>query len=107
MLNKVVAALVVAAGVFAVNPAEANEQALALAQKNVCTACHGLTTKLVGPAYSDVAKKYADNPNALTELKANIKAGGAGKWGQIPMPPQAQLSDEQLTILAQWILTIK
>ena len=107
MLNKVVAALVVAAAVLAVNPAQANEEALALAQKNVCTACHGLNTKLVGPAYSDVAKKYADNPNALAELKASIKAGGAGKWGQIPMPPQAQLSDEQLTILAQWILTIK
>lgn len=107
MLNKVVAALFVVAGVLAANPAQANEEALALAQKNVCTACHGLNTKLVGPAYSDVAKKYADNPNALAELKASIKAGGAGKWGQIPMPPQPQLTDEQLTLLAQWILTIK
>ncbi len=107
MLNKVVAALFVVAGVLATNPAQANDEALALAQKNVCTACHGIDNKLVGPSYKDVAAKYAENPNALSELKASIKAGGAGKWGNIPMPPQPQLSDEQLTLLAQWILTIK
>lgn len=107
MLNKVAAAVFVVVGVLAANPAQANEDALALAQKNVCTACHGIDTKLVGPSYQDVAKKYAGNANALTELKASIKAGGAGKWGQIPMPPQPQLSDEQLTTLAQWILSIK
>lgn len=77
---------------------------LQLAQKNACTACHATDKKLVGPSYADVAKKYAGQKDALNTLKASIKAGGSGKWGPVPMPPQAQLSDADLTALAQWIL---
>ena len=47
--------------------------------------------KLVGPAYQDVAKKYAGK--SADELAKSIKAGGSGKWGAVPMPAQAALSD--------------
>lgn len=90
---------VAALGAVAV-PAHAN---LALAQKNACMACHAVDKKLVGPSYADVAKKYAGQKDAVTALAASIKAGGAGKWGQVPMPPQAQLSDADLKTLATWI----
>jgi cytochrome c len=77
---------------------------LELAQKNACLACHAVDHKLVGPAYQDVAKKYAGQKDAEATLVRNIKSGGAGKWGAIPMPPQAALSDQDAHTLAAWIL---
>ena len=71
---------------------------------NSCTACHGMTNKLVGPAFSDIQAKYKDQADGLAYLKGKIKAGGAGVWGSTPMPPQAQLSDADLDTLANWVL---
>lgn len=79
---------------------------LALAQKHSCTACHAVDTKLVGPAYADVAKKYKGQKNSETALIANIKKGGSGKWGTVPMPAQTTLSDADAKALAKWILSI-
>jgi cytochrome c len=73
-----------------------------LASQKACLACHAADRKLVGPAYKDVAAKYKGT-DAKT-LAASIKAGGAGKWGPIPMPAQPTLSDEQALLLAQWVL---
>lgn len=75
-----------------------------LAKKNNCLACHAADKKIVGPAYQDVAKKYAGQTDAEATLAKNIKAGGSGKWGPIPMPPQAQLSDADAKALATWVL---
>ncbi|MEY2621247.1 MAG: hypothetical protein RIT26_1067 [Pseudomonadota bacterium] len=74
----------------------------ALAQKNGCLACHAVDKKVVGPAYQEVAKKYAGK--SADELAKSIKAGGAGKWGPVPMPAQAALSDADAKALATWIL---
>lgn len=75
-----------------------------LAKKNNCLACHAVDKKIVGPAYQDVAKKYAGQADAEATLAKSIKAGGSGKWGPIPMPPQAQLSDADAKTLAAWVL---
>jgi cytochrome c551/c552 len=77
-----------------------------LARKNLCTSCHSVERKIVGPAFSDVAKKYADQPQALETVIQNIRAGGAGKWGPVSMPAQAQLSQEDIKKLANWILKL-
>jgi len=75
-----------------------------LAQKNACLACHAAEKKLVGPAYQEVAKKYAGQKDAEATLAASIKAGGSGKWGQVPMPAQAALSEADAKTLAAWVL---
>ena len=75
----------------------------ALAQKNACLACHAVDKKMVGPSYQDVAKKYAGKMDAAA-LAKSIKAGGSGKWGPVPMPAQAALSDADAKTLAAWIL---
>ena len=75
-----------------------------LAKKNACTACHNVNKKLVGPAYLDVAKKYAGQKDAADILAKSIKAGGSGKWGPVPMPSQPSVSDADATTLATWIL---
>ncbi|MEY4736202.1 MAG: hypothetical protein RL302_521 [Pseudomonadota bacterium] len=75
-----------------------------LAQKNNCLACHTVDKKLVGPAYQEVAKKYAGQKDAEANLIKSIKAGGTGKWGPIPMPAQTALSDADAKTLAAWVL---
>lgn len=82
-------------------PAFAN---LEMAKKNACMACHAVDKKVVGPAYQDVAKKYAGQGDAEAALAKSIKAGGSGKWGPIPMPAQAALSDADAKTLAAWVL---
>ncbi|MCL5060102.1 MAG: cytochrome C [Candidatus Thermoplasmatota archaeon] len=58
-----------------------------LAQKNACMSCHGVDKKIVGPAFKEVAKKYAGDKTAHDRLVEKVKTGGKGVWGQIPMPP--------------------
>ncbi|MDO8284623.1 MAG: c-type cytochrome [Rhodoferax sp.] len=82
-------------------PAFAN---LEMAKKNACMACHAVDKKLVGPGYQDIAKKYAGQSDAEAALVKSIKAGGSGKWGPIPMPAQAALSDADAKTLAAWVL---
>jgi len=93
--------ILVGAAVLISAPAFANKE---LAQKNACLACHAVDKKIVGPAYQDIAKKYAGQKDAEVMLIKSIKAGGSGKWGPIPMPAQAALSEEDAKTLAAWVL---
>jgi cytochrome c551/c552 len=82
--------------------AAAPNAAWALAQKHTCTACHGLDSKLVGPSFVDIAARHAARADAVDYLTAKIRAGGAGVWGPIPMPPQS-LGDADAKSIAQWL----
>jgi cytochrome c551/c552 len=84
--------------------AGAKFDAKALLQNNACLSCHGIDHKVVGPAYRDVAAKYANDPQAMDRLMTSIQQGGSGKWGDVPMPPFAQLSADDLKNLATFIL---
>lgn len=70
-----------------------------------CAACHSVETKMVGPSFKDVAEKNAGVDGAAAVLAKHIKEGSQGVWGPIPMPPNA-VTDEQATILAEWILSL-
>jgi cytochrome c len=70
-----------------------------LLQKNSCTACHAADRKLVGPSWTEVAKKH---PGRGDYLAAKIRAGGSGTWGNVPMPPQA-ISAEEAVRIAEWL----
>jgi cytochrome c len=96
-----------AAGALAtalVAPASASE---ALAKKHNCFACHAIDKKVVGPAYKDVANKYRGDKAAEAKLVEKVKKGGAGVWGQVPMPPNATVPDADVKALVQWILSQK
>lgn len=93
-----VAAALSGTSAYAVDAAAAK----ALAAQKACMGCHAVDKKIVGPAYKDVAAKYKGM--AVKELAASIKAGGSGKWGPIPMPPQPTLSDAEAETLAAWVL---
>ncbi|KIH84800.1 c-type cytochrome [Pseudomonas batumici] len=82
----------------------AKGDAMALLQNNACLSCHAIDHKVVGPAYHDVAAKYANDPQALAKITSSIQHGGTGKWGEIPMPPFTQLSADDLQTLATFVL---
>ena len=77
----------------------------ALFKNENCSACHAPNAKLVGPSIADIATKYKGQSGTQEKLMAKVKNGGSGVWGAIPMPPQAQLSDEDRAALVRWILT--
>jgi cytochrome c len=87
-------------------PAAAGGDQLALATTSGCMACHQVEVKVVGPAYKDVANKYRGDAAALDMLAAKVKAGGVGTWGQIPMPPNVQVSDENIRAIVTWVLSL-
>jgi cytochrome c len=98
---KHIATVLIAAGLAATFPAHAN---LDLAKKSNCMACHAADKKMVGPSFIDISKKYAGDKDAAKMLAAKIKAGSKGVWGQIPMPPNANVKDTDAEALAKWIL---
>ncbi len=93
--------IALAATVLVSAPAFASKE---LAQKSACMACHAVDRKMVGPSFQDVAKKYSGQKDADAMLAGSIKKGGSGKWGPVPMPAQAALSDADAKALAVWVL---
>lgn len=89
---------------IAAAPAFANQQ---LAQQKNCMACHATDKKLVGPAYKDVAAKYAGQKDAVEKLTQKVLKGGSGAWGAVPMPANPQVSEAEAKTLVQWVLTQK
>ncbi len=71
--------------------------------KNACTACHGMNTKLVGPSFKDISARYKTADGAVNLLSDKIKNGSQGVWGSIPMPAQA-LSVQESAQVAQWLV---
>ena len=82
--------------------------AVELAKANGCLSCHSITEKIVGPSYQDVSSKYANDKDAVASLVQSIRNGSVGKWSKrIPMPAHPNLSNEDMTILAKWVLAQK
>ena len=77
---------------------------LELAKAAACTACHGVSEKLVGPGFREVATRYAGDAAAESRLIAKVRTGGTGVWGAIAMPAQPQVKDSDARALVQWIL---
>lgn len=75
--------------------------------KNDCLTCHKENEKLVGPAYKDVAAKYASDPNAIEVLAEKVMKGGTGVWGQVPMAAHPNLTKEDAVALVKYIMLIK
>lgn len=101
---KVVAVVVGMAAIALASSAQAQED---LAKKHNCFACHAVDKKVVGPSYKDVAAKYRGDKNAPEKLFEKVKKGGAGVWGPVPMPPNAQVPDADIKALVHWILSLK
>jgi cytochrome c len=85
----------------------ADEQPLATAKG--CMACHDIGAKKVGPAYKDVAKKYAGQKDAEAKLVKKVLEGGGGVWGPVPMPPNKNMNvtEADAKKIVAWVLNQK
>ncbi|GAC1527678.1 MAG: cytochrome C-551 [Ramlibacter sp.] len=101
-MNRALIALAVA--LAAAGPALADQ---ALATSKNCMACHAVDKKLVGPAYKEVAAKYAGQAGAADKLAVKIQKGGSGVWGPVPMPANTQVNEAEAKQLANWVLSLK
>ncbi len=88
-----------------------NDEALALAKKSGCLACHKIDNKLVGPAWKDVAARYKGDAEATKRLIEKVSKGGKGNWTEVtggaPMPPYSpRVSDEDIEKLVAFVLSL-
>ena len=101
-MKRIVMGALLVAGAVASQAAMANAD---LAKAKNCMACHAVANKLVGPAYKDVAAKYAGQKDAEAKLVAKVMKGGSGVWGAIPMPANPQVSEAEAHTLVKWVLS--
>ena len=99
-LSLLAAALLAGQSAFAADPAE-------LAKAKGCLNCHTLDTKLVGPPYKEVAKKYAGQKDAENQLVKKVLNGTSGTWGPMAMPPNTGVSEAEAHTLVKWVLSQK
>ena len=78
-----------------------------IAKASGCYSCHSASEKIVGPAFSAVAEKYAGDKDAVATLAQSIQMGSQGKWGRAAMPAHSSLSAQDLKLLARWVLGTK
>ena len=83
------------------------QKGLALIAQSDCLTCHKVSEKLTGPAYQDVANKYAGSDTALNYLTAKIIKGGKGVWGVVPMTPHPLLAEVDVQQMVKYILLLK
>jgi cytochrome c len=84
------------------SPADASA-GMALARQHACVSCHALDRRVVGPSFKEIAARYRSAAD-VAGLVSTMKSGGVGRWGSVPMPPQAHVGDTDLQALARWIL---
>jgi len=104
---KSIATAVFAAATLLVASAAVADQLEDMMKKNGCNACHSEDKKIIGPAYQDVAAKYKGDPTAVAKLSEKVKKGGSGVWGEVPMPPNPQVSDADIKKMVELILALK
>ena len=98
---------IAAAGLLALATSQGALANEALLKANNCMACHAVATRMIGPAYKDVAAKYKGQKDAEATLALKIRKGSSGVWGPIPMPPNPQVSEADAATIAKWVLQQK
>jgi len=82
--------------------APAPKPATELLKQYACYACHQIDTKVVGPAFKDVAARYAGRDDRRDYFTHKIKSGSSGVWGSVPMPAQT-VPDADLAAITSWL----
>jgi cytochrome c len=77
-----------------------------LIEASDCKACHAISKKSIGPAYTDVARKYKGNSSAVETLTKKVINGGGGVWGETAMAAHPQLSAADASEMVKYILNL-
>lgn len=71
-----------------------------------CKTCHKIDEKSIGPAFTEVAKRYQKDQKAMSYLTNKIIKGGGGVWGETAMAAHPDLAESDAKQIVQWILTL-
>lgn len=82
------------------------QKGLAIVGKSDCMTCHLIDSKNIGPAWRDVANKYAGQDTAIKYLAKKIIEGGSGVWGTVPMAPHPTFTQEEAEAVAKYVLLL-
>ncbi|MCB0584663.1 MAG: DUF1080 domain-containing protein, partial [Phaeodactylibacter sp.] len=77
-----------------------------LIARSDCKTCHNTYLKTIGPAYADVAKRYANNPDNVAKLVSKVQNGGAGVWGEAAMTPHPDLDELDVRAMVEYIMAL-
>lgn len=100
-MKAIIISMAVSVGLIVAGSVAAGEMPAASAK---CNVCHTVDKKLVGPSYSDIAKKYKGDKDAASKIAANITKGGAFGWNLGQMPPKGMgASDAEIKAMADYI----
>lgn len=69
-----------------------------------CLGCHQVDGPAVGPSFRDVARRYAGRSDATAVIALQIREGGTGRWGDVPMPGNTTLPDDDVRAIVAWVL---
>lgn len=113
-VSGIVAAPLATAAVIAapIAPAVPAAEAIALAKRSGCLACHSVEGVsgggTFGPKWNEVAKHYRGDANAEAFLVNKIARGGSGVWGRNAMPANSpRVSDADIRTLAKFVLNLQ
>ncbi|MDG2253150.1 MAG: cytochrome C [Methylophilaceae bacterium] len=77
-----------------------------LENMNGCYACHSVKLKVIGPSFIEISNRYKNQESARMQLVKKIKEGGSGNWGSVPMNAHPKISDTDLSLMVDWILSL-
>lgn len=69
-----------------------------------CLSCHYKDKQVIGPAFLDIAAEYENTEENVAMLVEKVIKGGTGVWGEVAMPPHANLSEEDAKDMVEYIL---
>lgn len=93
-------------GATATTASDASDPA-ALLERHGCIACHAPTVRGVGPSFQEVADRYRAEKDAAAALARQIREGGFGRWGNVPMPPFPQIPAAEVEAIVMFLLSGK
>jgi cytochrome c len=102
--SSIICSTVFTSTVLAASFAAANPE---LAKEKDCLTCHSVEKKVIGPAYKDVALKYAGQAGIEEALTRKVLRGGGGVWGTMPMPANIQVTEAEARTLVKWVLQLR
>jgi cytochrome c len=85
---------------------DAIKQGEALVKSGDCKTCHHATNKIIGPAHTDVAKKYDFTTANVNMLATKIIQGGVGVWGTAPMNAHPDITQADAEKMARYVLSL-
>ncbi|MBA3938295.1 MAG: PQQ-dependent sugar dehydrogenase [Planctomycetes bacterium] len=85
----------------------AGDPGFAMVKSSDCFNCHAIETKIIGPAFVDVATKYRGQPGALEATVQRVRNGSSKVWGEIPMLAHPQHTVDELAIMVRWVYSLE